>query len=55
MNMLEKLVHAVAQKIPGTAASIALAKRRLERELRAQGYSRAQAVAMVSARFRNRE
>lgn len=34
---------------------VAHEKRRMERELRAQGHSRAEAVALVAQRYRNRE
>jgi hypothetical protein len=54
-TLVARISRAVVAQIPGTTANIAAEKRRAEKELRAAGYSRAEAVTMVSARFRNRE
>jgi len=55
MKALATRIHrAIAARIPGTAVNIAEQKRRMERELRAQGHSRGYARAIVSEHFRNR-
>lgn len=52
MNILNKLHKTIAARIPGSAANIAAAKQKLEKELRAAGYSRSHATAEASRRFK---
>lgn len=55
MNTFNKIRREIDAHIPGTEINLARQKRKLERELRAQGYSRAAAVAIVSKRFAQHE
>lgn len=50
--MLENVRRTVAAWIPGTVPNIAQRKRQMERELRAKGYSRTHAVAVVADHFK---
>ena len=50
--MLENVRRTVAAWIPGTVPNIAQRKRQMERELRAKGYSRTHAVAVVAEHFK---
>jgi len=51
MNTLDKIRRAVIAHVPGSALHLAKNKRLLEKQLRADGWSRAAAVAEVSRRF----
>lgn len=53
MSILSEIGKAVIAKIPGSAINIAREKRKLERELRAAGYSRKSAATLVSERYKN--
>lgn len=49
--MLEALKKKVVGMIPGTPVNLAQKKREFEKRLRAQGYSRTQAMTMTSQHF----
>lgn len=50
--MFEKATKKIAGLIPGTGANIAMQKRAIERRLRAEGFSRTHAAAIVAERFK---
>jgi hypothetical protein len=50
--MLNKISKFVAAHIPGTALNRARQKRRMEKQLRAEGHSRTQAMTLVNQHFR---
>lgn len=54
MNAIGKFCRAIAAKLPGAAIDAALAKRQIERELRAAGFSRSHAVAEAARIYRER-
>lgn len=49
--MLEKILKTLAGHIPGTGANLAQRKREFEKRLRAEGYSRKQALEMTNKYF----
>lgn len=49
-----RIRRAITATIPGTAINLAEKKRRMERDLRAQGLSRSHARALASEKFRTR-
>lgn len=51
MSILSKIGTAIAAKIPGSVPNIAREKRLLERQLRADGWSRKAAATEVARRF----
>lgn len=53
MSHLQDALKRVAALIPGTGAATAQAKRKMERDLRAQGYSRSEALRLTSKHFRH--
>lgn len=53
MNAFDKIRREIAAHVPGTEINLARQKRQLERQLRADGYSRTHAVAEVAKRFRD--
>lgn len=53
MDTLNKIRCAIVARIPGTVAYEAMTKRRIERELRAAGYSRSHAVAEAARIFKD--
>ena len=52
MSAFDKIRREIAAQIPGTEINLARQKRKLEKQLRVDGYSRAAAVAIVARRFR---
>ncbi len=56
MNVLHKIRRAIVSQIPGTVANVATEKRQIEHALRADGWSKAAAIAEASRRVgRNRD
>jgi len=51
MNLVNTIRRAIAAQIPGSAVNIAREKRELERQLRADGWSRAAAKAETHKRY----
>jgi len=51
LDTLSKIRKVIAVHVPGTAANVAQVKRAMEKRLRAEGYSRTHAVALVSEHF----
>jgi hypothetical protein len=51
MSILSKIGKMIEEKIPGSAMNVAREKRKLEKELRAAGYSRKNAATLVAERF----
>lgn len=54
MNTMQKIVRVIASKMPGATLDAALAKRQIERELRAAGFSRSHAAAEAARIYRER-
>lgn len=54
LNPLSKIIKVIAVRIPGTTINVAQAKRAMEKRLRAEGYSKTHAVALVSQHFATR-
>jgi len=52
MNTLDKIRRAVIAHVPGSALHLAKNKRLLEKQLRADGWSRSGAVIEVARRFK---
>lgn len=52
MGTFKNIKKTISAHIPGSTLNIAAAKRKLEKELRAAGYSRSHAVAEASRRFK---
>lgn len=55
MTLIAKIRREIAAHIPGTEINLARQKRQLERQLRADGYSRTAAVAIVARKFAQHE
>ena len=52
--MIKRISRAVAALVPGTRSNISKRKRQMETTLRAQGYSRTHAMAIVAERFKEK-
>lgn len=50
-NSFDKIRRVLAAHVPGTVANVALAKRQMERQLRANGHSRKEAMTLTAERF----
>jgi len=51
MKALDTIRRNIVAAIPGTALNVAQAKRRMERQLRADGYSRKESMTLASKHF----
>jgi hypothetical protein len=54
MSIIRKIRRAIVARIPGSEINIAVEKRRLERDLRADGWSRAAAKTETQRRHNGR-
>lgn len=53
MNPLSKIRRAILAAVPGTVANVAAEKRRIEKQLRADGWSRRAACAEAAKRCKS--
>lgn len=53
LDSFDKFSRALFARVPGTTINVAQAKRKMERELRARGHSRKEAMTLTAERFAN--